>query len=79
MSLQEKMFLHTTIDPTMGQLPLLSEDLVVLQDGLLNLVGCDQDLLAILLGLGLNAPNLGAVSPPLNFHIIHLWEKRISE
>ena len=31
----------------MGQLPLLGEDMVVLQDGLLNLVGCGQDLLTV--------------------------------
>ena len=75
MSLEEKVFLRMTINLNMGRLPLLSEDLVVLQNCLLNLVGGRQDFLSVLLGVCLNPPDLSAMGPPLNFCVINLWER----
>ena len=73
-SLQKKVFLCMMIDLIMGQFPLLSKDLVVLQDHLLNLVGSGQDLLSVFLSVCLNPSDLGAMGSPLNFHVVYLWE-----
>ena len=56
----------------MCRLPLLSEDDVVLLDGIFDRVGGRQDLLSVLLGIGLNATNLRRMGSPFHFSIVHL-------
>ena len=56
----------------MGDLPLLAEDHVVLLDGIFDHVGRGQDLLMMLLGVGLDTTNLCCMSSPFHFSIIHL-------
>ena len=72
MSLEEKVFFHMTINLFMGQLPLLGKDLVVFQDGFLNLIGSQQDFLMVVLSICFDPPDLGAMGSPLNFRIIDL-------
>ena len=74
-SLEEKMFLQMTIDPIMGRLPLSREDAIVLHYCLLNPVCSQQALLTTLLGVCFNLTDLGPMSPPFPFHIIHLKER----
>ena len=61
-----------TIDPIMGQLPLLSEDLIVLENCLLDLVGGRQDFLMIFLGIYIDPLDLRGVGSPFDFCVIHL-------
>ena len=68
------MFLQTTVNMIMGCLPLLGEDHIVLQDCILNLIGGQQHLLVVLLGIHLDPTNLGSMSSPLMFSIVNLEE-----
>ena len=56
----------------MCHLPLLSEDNVVLLDGVLDHIGRCQYLVAILLGIRLDTMNLCRMGPLLHLSIIHL-------
>ena len=66
---------RTTVDTVMCHLPLLAKDHIVLLDGVLNIVGSCQDLLAMLLGVGLDATNLCCMSSPLHLGIVHLQKE----
>ena len=56
----------------MRRLPLLPEDHVVLLDRVFNGVGRCQDLLTMLLGVGLDTTNLCRMGSPFYLSIVHL-------
>ena len=61
-----------TVDVVVRHLPLLPKDHVVLLDGVFDCVGSCQDLLTMLLGIGLDMTDLCRMGSPLNLRIIHL-------
>ena len=60
------------VDMTMCHLPLLTEDNIVLFDGVLDHVGRRQDLLSMLLSVSLNTMDLCHMGSPFHFSIVHL-------
>ena len=66
------MFVNPTINPLIGQLPLVGEDTIVLHHHLLDLIGHGQDLLTILLNIHFNLPDLYTMGPLLLLHVVHL-------
>ena len=60
------------IDAIMCCLPLLGANHVVLLDHVLDPIGRGQDLLMVLLGICLDTTDLGSMSSPFCFSIIHL-------
>ena len=62
----------------MCRLPLLPEDEVVLLNGVFDRVGGRQDLLSMLLGVGLDTTDLCRMSSPLHLSIVHL-QRRVLE
>ena len=63
------------VDTVMCRLPLLREDKVVLLDGILDHVGCCQDLLSMLLGVRFDTTDLCHMGPPLHLSIVHLRDE----
>ena len=63
---------RTAIDTVVCRLPLHPEDDVVLQDGVLNIVGSCQDLLVMLLGVSLDTTDLRRMGSPLHLGIVYL-------
>ena len=70
--LQETDIIRTTVNMVMCHFPLPGEDDVVLFDGVLDHVGRHQDLLSMLLSVGLDTTNLCRMGSPLYFSIVHL-------
>ena len=64
-----------TVDPIMCCLPLLSEDDVVLFNGVLDSVGHCQYLLTMLLGVHLDTMNLSRMGSPFHLGIVHLQDE----
>ena len=61
-----------TVDTVICCLPLPSEDDVVLFNGVLDYIGRRQDLLSMLLGVGLDMTDLCCMGSPLHLSIVHL-------
>ena len=70
--LQETDVFRTTVDTVVCHLPLLTEDNVVLLDGVFDCVSRRQDLLMVLLGVSLDTTNLCCMGSPFYFSIAHL-------
>ena len=70
--LQKTKLLQTTVDTVVCHLPLLPEDHVVLLDRVFYGVGRCQDLLTMLLSVGLDTADLCRMGSPFNLGIIHL-------
>ena len=70
--LQEKDILRATINTVVCLLPLPSEDDIVLFDGVLDHVGGRQNLLSMLLGVGLDTMDLCHMGSPFHLSIVHL-------
>ena len=70
--LQEKVFLRTTVDPIVCRLPLTGEDAIVFHYCLFNPVHGRQSLHMIFLGICFDLADLGSMSSPLTFRIVHL-------
>ena len=70
--LQKTDVFQMTVNAVMHHLPLLPEDHIVFLDGVFNSVGCGQDLLTMLLGVGLDMMNLCHMSSPFHLSIVHL-------
>ena len=60
------------VNTVVGRFPLPSEDDVVLFDGILDYVGRRQDLLSMLLGIGLDMTYLCRMGSPFHLSIVHL-------
>ena len=58
----------------LGLLPVFDKVMIVPQDHLLDVIGCHQGLLLVLLSVRLNPSDLGTVGPPLSFSIVHIEE-----
>ena len=65
------------IDAIMCCLPLLGANHVVLLDHVLDPIGRGQDLLTVLLGICLDTTDLGSMSSPFCFSIIHLKRRSV--
>ena len=61
-----------TVYTIVCRLPLLTEDHVVLLDGIFDRVGSTQNLLTVLLGVSLDTMNLSRMGSPFHLSIIHL-------
>ena len=61
-----------TVDTIVCCLPLLGEDDVVFLDGVLDHVGCGQNLLLMFLGIGIDMMDLCHMGSPLHLSIVHL-------
>ena len=70
--LQKTDVFRTMVDTVVCRLPLLSEDHVVLLNGVLNGVGGRQDFLTMLLGVGLDTTDLCCMGSPFHLSIVHL-------
>ena len=70
--LQKAELLWATVDTVMCHLPLPGEDHIILLDGILDHIGRCQDLLTMLLGVGLDMTDLCCMSSPFHLSIIHL-------
>ena len=70
--LQEKNVFRTTVNTIVRRFPLLSEDNIVLFNGVLDHVGGRQNLLSMLFSVGLNTMDLCRMGSPLHLSIIHL-------
>ena len=70
--LQKAKFFRTMVDAVVRHLPLLPEDHVVLLDGVFDGIGSRQDLLTMLLGVGLDMTDLCYMGSPFHLGIIHL-------
>ena len=70
--LQKTDVFRTTVDAVVRRLPFLPKDDVVLLDGVFDCVSSCQDLLTMLLGVGLDTMDLCRMSSPFNFSIVHL-------
>ena len=63
---------RTTVNTVVCRFPLLPEDDIVLFNGVLNHIRRRQDLLSVLLGIGLNTMDLCHMGSPFYLSIIHL-------
>ena len=70
--LQKMDVFQTTVNAVVCRLPLLSEDNVVLLDGIFNRIGGRQDLLSMFLSVGLDTTDLCCMGSPFHFSIVHL-------
>ena len=70
--LQKTNLLQATVDTIVCCFPLPGKDHVVLFDGILDHIGRRQDLLSMLLSVGLNTMDLCRMSSPLHLSIVHL-------
>ena len=70
--LQKTDIFRTMVDAIVRHLPLLPEDYIILLDRVFDGVGRCQDLLTMLLGVGLDMTNLSCMGSPLNFSIVYL-------
>ena len=70
--LQKTEFFQTTVDTVVHHFPLLAKDHVVLLDSVFDCVGSRQDLLTMLLSVGLDTTDLCCMGSPLHLSIVHL-------
>ena len=70
--LQKTDVFQTTVNTVVSRLPLLPEDHVVLLDGVFDGIGRCQNLLTMLLGVGLDTTDLCHMGSPFYLSIIHL-------
>ena len=70
--LQKTDVLQATVNTIVCHLPLLGEDNVVLLDGVLDHICCCQNLLSMLLGVGLDMMDLCHMGSPFHLSIVHL-------
>ena len=69
---QEKDISRATVNTVVCCLPLPGEDDIVLFNGVLDYVGRGQNLLSMLLGVGLDMTDLCRMGSPLHLSVIHL-------
>ena len=69
---QKSNVFRTTVDAVVRRLLLLPEDHIVLLDGIFDCAGSRQDLLTMLLSVGLDTTDLCHMSSPLHLSIVHL-------
>ena len=70
--LQEANLFQVMVNMLVCCFPLFGEDDVVIFDGILDHVGCRQNLLLMLLGIGLDMMDLCCMGSPFHLSIVHL-------